>query len=160
MASWLQLAERYPKVTVYLVAIVSLLILYWPLLKLGRALRKVKWLNREITLPGSRGALPRGSDPGRTISVTQAPGTPPSPEDIGAGIRNMVTTYLKRQLFNLLLLLLLAPGCLCAYWLFAPPGFAAAFPVAFQAICGIGLAASIVLAAVLYLWLEDKLGLR
>jgi hypothetical protein len=160
MESWLQLAERHPKVTVYVVALVSLLILYWPMLRLCRALRKVKWLNKEIPWPGSRGVERGIHDPGKTILITQAPGNPSSSGGGGSGANDPVAKHLKKQLFIILLFLLLAPGCLFTYWLFSPPGFAAEFSVAFQVVCGVGLVASIVLAALLFLWLEDRLGLK
>jgi hypothetical protein len=155
MDFWQQLVMQHHRPVMYGIMIVAGIILYWPVKRLGAALLKVKWLNKEITWPGSRKAERPASAP-----VPPAPAYPPGPRGPGEVVYGVVGSYLKKQLFNLLLLLLLAPGFLCGFWLFEPPGFAAGFPAAFQVLCVFGLLFSIVVAAVLYLYFKDKLGLK
>ena len=94
------------------------------------------------------------------IADPQWPGVtrPPLPTSGGGAPRKLSPVSLV--VGGVLLLLLLAPGGLCAFWLLAPPGFAADHPVAFQASCIVGLLASIGVAGIMYLWFEDKLGLK
>jgi uncharacterized membrane protein YciS (DUF1049 family) len=70
------------------------------------------------------------------------------------------TNYAMKKLVAVLLWFMIAPAAFCAFFLLDPPGFAADCQVAFRAICGVGLVVSIVIVAVLYLWLDDKLGLK
>jgi hypothetical protein len=50
----------------------------------------------------------------------------------------------------------MALGGLCAFWCFIEvPRFVADFQVAFRVLCGVGLLVSIVVAAILILWIDD-----
>jgi hypothetical protein len=59
-----------------------------------------------------------------------------------------------------LFIMMIAPAGLCLFALLNPPDFSPEFRVIFQVVCGAGLVVSIVAAAILYLWIEDKLGLK
>jgi hypothetical protein len=60
------------------------------------------------------------------------------------------------------LTLLLLLGVPCAFWLVDPPSFLADYQGPFQVICAVGLAASMIVAivfiAIVYLWVQDRLG--
>ena len=99
--SWVQLVKEHPGVA--LDGLLFLLVMppYWPLSKLAMALRKVRWLNKEITWPGSRRAeTPTDNGAGRS-------GTPPA-----EAVADMVLGGLKEKIFTpLLILMLLLGGC-------------------------------------------------
>ena len=120
---------------------------------------KVKWMNKEITWPGTR-KLDRSVRNVGDGTPTLPSQDPSSTTGALSGLEGMVANYVKKKVFLVLLLLLIGPGCLCAFWLLDPPNFAADYRVAFQALCGMGLLVSIVIAAILNLWLEDKLRLK
>jgi hypothetical protein len=72
-----------------------------------------------------------------------------------------VSKYVKKKIFQYLSLLTLVPALLCAIGILDArrlvPG---EYVTAFQVLCGIGLVVSIVIAAILWLWIEKKLGGR
>jgi hypothetical protein len=69
-------------------------------------------------------------------------------------IGQTVNRYVKKKIFQCLSLLTLVPALLCGI------GILDARATGFQVLCWIGLVASIVIAAILWLWIEKKLGGR
>jgi 6-phosphogluconolactonase len=100
---------------------------------------KVKWMNTVITFPGAGKADSSIPDSDR---------------------EGMVVKYVRKQAISALLFLLVAAGGLCTFGLLDPPYFAADYRIAFQVLCGVGLLASIITGAVLYLWAADRFGFK
>jgi hypothetical protein len=158
-AHWLPFMRKHFQDVLFVSLFELLMILYWPLSKLALALRKIKGLNKEIPWPGTRKAERSVHTPGEmtaTVPPRSAAGANhPRPDE-----KDPVETYLKSKIFMVLLIMIIAPAALCLFALLYPPDFSSDFRVLFQVVCGAALVACIVAAAVLYLWLEDKLGLK
>lgn len=74
---------------------------------------------------------------------------------------DMAANFLKKKVFQVLLYLMILPGLLCAFGLVEPRSFVSEeYRILFQVCCGLGLMVSIVIGAILFLWFEDKLGLK
>jgi hypothetical protein len=77
------------------------------------------------------------------------------------GLKGLAANFLKDKFFGMLLCLLPVPTFACAFGLVEPQSVVSAeYQAALQVVCGVGLTVSVVVGAMLFLCLADRLDLK